>query len=829
MALLRQEVDHEGMRSPMLPTLCVSSKSIASCLCLLFVSGLVASGALAQDFSPQSIQFFEKKIRPILVEHCIKCHGPEKQWSSFRIDSRDALLKGGELGVAIVAGKPDESPLIYAVRQLDGGITMPPKAKLTDRQIADLEDWVRQGAPFPAEPEAKSKYRDPNHWAFQSVVDRVPPELTTESPGPSELDRFILARLQVLGLPPAPPADRLTLIRRATFDLTGLPPTPEEVKDFVADDCSHAFSRVIDRLLASPAYGERWGRHWLDVVRYADSNGLDENIAHGNAWRYRDYVVHAFNRDKPYAEFVQEQIAGDLLPHASIDERREHLIATGFLSIGPKVLAEVDEQKMEMDIVDEQIDTLGKAFMGLTLGCARCHDHKFDPIQTDDYYALAGVFKSTKTMESFKKIAKWHENPLPDATADAQRKEYETSLAAKNGELQKQLQQATEALKAIKPSEPLPPNLESHFPAETQAKLKSLRDEIAAFEKTAPELPSAMGVTEHVVTEVPIHVRGNHLQLGAMTKRHVPVVFTSVETPSFSGQQSGRLELAQWLTRQNHPLTYRILVNRVWRWHFGKGLVASTDNFGMLGDAPSHPELLDWLTFRFVESGGSIKDLHRRIMLSQTYQQSSQVSSDALQRDPENRLWSRMNVRRLEAEPIRDALLAVGGALDRSFGGSLLEVKNREFFFDHTSKDKTKYTANRRSIYMPIVRNHVYDIFQLLDYPDAAITNGDRATTTIAPQALLFLNSDLVETASSRFAERLRAEKSTDAERIDRAYMLAFGRAVTEIEAASARDFLQQARQFLASSVADELERERRVWETYCQTLLASSEFIYIR
>jgi mono/diheme cytochrome c family protein len=791
------------------------------------------SPAAAEEFDPKALEFFEKNVRPVLVEHCQKCHGPEKQWSNFRVDSRAALLKGGDMGVGIVPGNPEESPLIRAVRQLEGEVSMPPKSKLTDRQIADLTEWVRLGAAFPEAATAKSKYRDPNHWAFQPVKDPPVPELRHSTEIESDLDRFVHTKLAAAGIAPAQMADRRTLIRRATFDLIGLPPAPEEVADFLADNRPGAFARVVNRLLASPAYGERWGRHWLDVVRYADSNGLDENIAHGNAWRYRDYVVDAFNRDKPFADFVREQLAGDLAPSTSVEQRREQLIATGFLSIGPKVLAEVDEQKMEMDIVDEQIDTLGKAFLGLTLGCARCHDHKFDPIQTEDYYALAGVFKSTKTMDSFTKIAKWHENTLPDTEAEVKLKAHQEVAAAKQAEIQKCVDEANAILKAAKPNEPLPEKPEPLYSAEAQAQLKKLREELAAIEKAAPELPAAMGVTEHQVVEVPIHVRGSHLQLGVMTHRHVPAVFTSLEAPSFTPQQSGRLELSNWLTNESHPLTYRVLVNRIWRWHFGKGLVRSPDNFGLLGEEPTHPELLDWLTCRFVEQGGSLKSLHRLIMLSHTYQQSSLASPDSVEKDPENRLWSRAEIRRLEAEPIRDALLAVGGALDRTMGGSLLEVKNREFFFDHTSKDKTKYTSNRRSIYLPIVRNHVYDVFQLLDYPDAALTTGDRATTTIAPQALLMLNSELVAEASSALANRVQKElpiaQNLTEQRIERLHQWAFGRPATEPEIKAGLQFIAEADQLLSASEPDDSKRSSLSWQAYCQTLLASNEFIYVR
>lgn len=797
-------------------------------LCGQFV--IVGAAETEAVFSPQSLEFFEKNVRPVLAEHCQKCHSEEKQWSNYRLDSRTAMLAGGDFGVSVVPGKPEESRLIKAVKQEKGAdVSMPPKGKLTDRQIADLEQWVRDGAAWPAEQVVRSKYRDPKHWSFQAVSDPQVPTVANATAAETALDRFIFVRLEAQGLVPTPKADKRTLIRRATFDLTGLPPTPEEIEAFLADDRPDAFGRIVDRLLDSPAYGEHWGRHWLDVVRYADSNGLDENVAHGNAWRYRDYIVEAFNKDKPFDQFVREQIAGDLLPAADNDQRAQQLIATGFLAIGPKVLAEPDEAKMEMDIVDEQIDTLGKSLMGLTLGCARCHDHKFDPITTYDYYALAGVFKSTRTMETFKKVAKWHENVLPDPAAEARLQDHQKLVATKKEKLQKSIEAANAALKEAQPDEALPANPEIACRAETQAELKKLSDELAALEKSAPELPLAMGATEHQVVEVPVHIRGSHLKLGGLAPRRVPVVFTTVEPPKFPTSQSGRLELANWLTHPEHPLTYRVIVNRVWRWHFGKGLVRTPDNFGMLGELPTHPELLDWLTHRFLEGGASLKNLHRLIMLSRTYQQSSQPSKATAAADPENRLWGRFEVRRLEAEAIRDALLAVGGKLDRTMRGSLLAVKNRAYFFDHTSKDLTIYDTNRRSIYLPIVRNNIYDVFQLLDYPDAAVTTGDRATTTLASQALLMLNSDLVGRASTQLAERILGERSDDAQRIDRLHELAYGRQASDEETAAAQRFLKTATNLLSPIEPDAEKRLLHAWQAYCQTLLAANEFIYTR
>jgi hypothetical protein len=655
------------------------------------------------------------------------------------------------------------------VRQTDEDLKMPKEGKLTERQIADLVKWVEMGAPYPEAVVASGRNRDPNHWAFQPAKEPGVPAVGDASWSSTPIDHFILAKLEAVKLHPAAAADRRTLIRRLSFDLTGLPPSPEDIVTFLADESPEATSRLIDRLLASPAYGERWGRHWLDVARYADSNGLDENVAHGNAWRYRDYVVAAFNEDRPYDRFLTEQLAGDLLAVKSEDERQRNLIATGFLVIGPKVLAEVDQAKMQMDIVDEQIDTVGRALLGLTLGCARCHDHKFDPIQTADYYGLAGVFKSTKTMENYTKVAKWNENPLSD-------------FAPK-----------------------MPGDMDP---------------------------PTAMGVTEDKIIDVAIHIRGNPLKLGEVSLRHVPPVVRGPATPQFSASESGRRELAQWMTDAKNPLTSRVMVNRIWRWHFGQGIVKTTDNFGLLGEKPSHAELLDWLSLRFTESGWSIKKLHRLMLNSSTWQQDSRLLAPRESggpQDPENLLLGRMSIRRLEAEEVRDSLLSVSGQVESTMGGSLLKIKNRGYFFDHTSKDLTDYTSRRRSLYLPVVRNNVYDVFALLDYPDAAIPSGDRATTTVPTQALLMLNSDLVMQSAAALAERLLSEPGSDEDRLRRLSVVVYGRESSAAEVAGNIEFLKTLEKSLVASVREEKAMKLKAWGVLCHTAIAANEFMYVK
>lgn len=653
---------------------------------------------------------------------------------------------------------------------------------------------------------------EPPHWAFVSPR-AVPVPAVGDTTWPlNELDRFILADLEKHRLRPAARADKRTLLRRATFDLIGLPPTPAEIEAFLADNSPRAFARVVDRLLASPHYGERWGRHWLDVVRYADSNGLDENLAHGNAWRYRDYVVAALNKDKPYDQFLLEQIAGDLLPGGDEASRIERRIATGYLVLGPKVLAEVDEKKMEMDIIDEQISALGQGMLALTLGCARCHDHKFDPITAEDYYALAGIFQSTRTMENFKKVARWNEFSLSSRSEQALVREH--------------TQKVTQHKKAI---DDLAQKIKKMSDDQSKARIAKLRESLVQLEKAAPDPASAMAVAEGPVSDSPILRRGNHLAPGKQVPRRFPAILTRAGAPTPGPGQSGRLELARWLVHKENPLTSRVIVNRLWRWHFGQGLVRSVDNFGLLGDAPTHPALLDWLALRLVHDGWSLKAMHRLIMLSATYAQASQGDPRGRELDPENRLLGRASIRRLEAEAIRDSLLAMGDMLDRRLGGSLLHVKNREWLFDHTSLDKSRYDAPRRSLYLPVVRNNLYDVYQLFDATDATVPNGNRTEATVATQALFVLNSDLVVQAAEHLASRMLAASGGD-ERAGLRLLgeTVYGRAPTEAELARWQRGLAQFDQQLRNPAPHDAKSRARSWALLCHVLLASNEFLYL-
>ncbi|MBX9679719.1 MAG: PSD1 and planctomycete cytochrome C domain-containing protein [Gemmataceae bacterium] len=772
---------------------------------ILLILTATADRARADD------AFFETKIRPLFAAHCFECHGPAKQSGDLRLDSADHLAQGGASGEpTVVAKDPEKSFLLRAVRHRDGAPAMPPKRKLKDSEVADLTRWVQDGAVFPKGNFQVAKTPETKHWAFQPVVEPKLPAVKDEKGVRNPIDRFVLAKLESKGMKPAPAADRRTLIRRVTFDLIGLPPTPGEVEAFVRDVSPDAFAKVVDRLLASPHYGERWGRHWLDLARYADSNGMDENLVYGNAWRYRDYVIRAFNEDKPFDRFVREQIAGDLVP---VPQGRQPIEATGFLVVGPKMLAEDDPVKMEMDVIDEQIDTIGRAFLGMSLGCARCHDHKIDPASITDYYAMAGIFKSTKTMDTFTVVAKWHERALRTKEEEAAAQAAIEAIA----QLKKRIADAEARLKLA-----LPEVERESLRRETAV----LRVDLTKRESQKPLLAEAMAASERKGTNLKIHLRGSHLTLGKEAQRGFPKVIGPLTEFPKDAPQSGRLELADWIARPDHPLTSRVTVNRIWKWHFGEGIVRTPDDFGRIGEPPTHPELLDWLAVQFARSGWSIKAMHRLILSSAVYQMSV-IQDEALERtDPENRLLWKFHRQRLEAEAIRDALLAVSGTLDPAMGGSLLDGTNRSYVKGYPNGRYEKYDFPRRSVYLPVLRSMLYDVFQAFDFADPSVGNGRRVSTTVAPQALFMMNGKLMTESSRRLAERLRATPGTDAERVQMAFLRLYSRPATAAETSKILDHIARA----ADSAKDRPEGERHAfaWQSACRVLLSANEFVYV-
>ncbi len=1050
-----------------------------------FLLALTTLPALAQG---DGAAFFEKNVRPLLVARCLGCHSAASQpvMGGLRLDSREFSIQGGSRGPSIVPGNPADSLLLKVVLHTAGALKMPPGPKMKDPEAAILAQWIAMGAPWGETPVVSSVATQKKFWAFLPPAEPKIPAVKNSAWVRSPIDAFVLSALEAKALNPAKPADKRTIIRRATYDLTGLPPTPADVADFLADKSPGAYAAAVDRLLASPRYGERWGRHWLDVARYADSNGLDENLVYKNAFRYRDYVIAAFNKDKPYDQFLQEQLAGDLLPPTEdLKTQFERWTATGFLSLGAKMLAEDDPMKMQMDIVDEQLDTTARAFMGLTVGCARCHDHKFDPIPTADYYSLAGIFKSSKTMEHFKVVAKWNEYVLApkadrdrlaahEAKVEAKKKEigditkaenealssdalrkvgaylmasvelardtkmqiapveteagaivrtaasfdagnaprllekgksnapkdskgpyfaeysilapaealyqidilnqekgngtadlwvngiwmkqgagpvenraaspdaggwtYQAIVPLKQGANTIRIEHASRfpyfekiliarhtlkttpltavqiankfqinpgildqlaeyferssgaassvlyAWEILTTNAPLsawaspvaklftpavqqnpqavavhyetlfqqalttgkdskdggikalydflkekfgpfqsPAKPRRYYATATRNKLTGLDAELRILEEATPDFPRAMGVSEgEKMEDIPIHLRGSHWTLGDKSPRRFLRVIAGDQQPVIDSTQSGRLQFAQWLTQKDHPLTSRVMANRIWRGHFGRGIVATVDNFGRLGEKPSNQALLDWLAIRFVEQGWSMKAIHRMIMLSNTYQMSSDYDVRANEVDPENILLWRMPRRRLEAEAIRDAVMSASGGLSFTAGGSLLTYKDRQYVTNTAKGGNVDYDRPIRAVYIPVVRSSMYEVFSAFDLPDPTSSNGDRDSTVVAPQALFMMNSSVMLQHSRKMADTL-LEKSTldDAARIREAYERALSRPATTLE-------IDQALTYIARMEKEWNGDRTKAWQSFCKSLLSTNEFIYL-
>jgi hypothetical protein len=743
--------------------------------------------------SPQALEFFEKQVRPILAEHCFSCHGEKKQKGGLRLDSRAALLRGGDDGPVVTPGDPEKSTVIRAIRH-DGDLKMPPRGKLPDPAVAALTQWVKMGALWPeaSRPAASAVAGDPiaearrSHWAFQPVRRPTPPAVKNPAWVQTPVDRFVLARLEAAGMQPSPPADRHTLIRRATFDLLGLPPTPEEVTTFEADASPDAFARVVDRLLASPAYGERWARHWLDVARYADTKGyvFTEERRFPYAYTYRDYAIRAFNEDLPYDQFIAQQLAADRLPLGT-DNRP--LAAMGFLTLGRRFLNNTH------DIIDDRIDVVSRGLLGLTVTCARCHDHKFDPIPTADYYSLYGVFANSVEPAQ-----------LPTIAA-AESSEASRAFEREIGALQTEVDKFKEAHKT-----------------ELQSGNRKFRDELRTLKKKVDQLrvshpgsPAQAMVLNDAPRPVEPHIlkRGNPNNRGPAVPRRFLAVLSGPERKAFT-QGSGRLELAQAIAARDNPLTARVMVNRIWLHHFGAGLVRTPSNFGLRGELPTQPGLLDYLAATFMDSGWSVKKIHRLILLSSTYQQSSVDRPAYRECDPDNRLLWKMNRQRLEFEPLRDALLAAAGRLDRTMGGRAVEVLTSPF-------------PPRRAVYGFIDRQNLPGVLRTFDFASPDSSTPQRYATTVPQQALYLMNSPfLVEQARHVIRRPDVAGLTRPQERIERLYRLLYARAAEPEEVAMGVRFIDaaEARASRKASSGSTLNP----WDEYAQVLLLANEFAFV-
>ena len=888
----------------------------------------VLSLVAAASAQPAADEFFEKFVRPVLAKRCQGCHNPKAAKAGLDLTTAAGFGKGADTGPVIVAGDAAQSRLLQVTCYLER-IKMPPTGKLPEEELAALRTWVEQGAAWPgATNEAPAAVRGPKKgysraqkefWSFRPIVKPSPPSVRDAAWVRSPIDQFILSKLEAQQLTPAPVADRRTLLHRVTLDLTGLPPSAAEAEAFVADRSPDAFAKVVDRLLASPRYGEKWGRHWMDVARYADSTGADEDYRYPHAWRYRDYVINAFNADLPYDQFVREQIAGDLLPPpAGQSVNTAGIIATGFLALGPKLVAEQDKVKMFYDIVDEQIDVAGKAILGLTISCARCHDHKFDPVSIKDYYSLASIFASTKQLAEIEgTVSKLYYAPLVAKPVAAEYEAHQALVAAKQAEINAviagegrrfrdlhaprlaeymlaarrvyaegenvvavaaqanldapllqrwaaylkptkerrahlerfydsaataaQYQAEFLAEVARRTAEPKKKFLagenrfytevaigkgpltlpvekpEAFYSSTAQQQIATLRADLEAIKaKAPPEPPFACAVGEDKPVEQRVFLRGNPESKGDPVAKRFPVVLAGEEQEPIT-QGSGRLELANWLANPRNPLPARVMANRLWQGHFGQGLVRTPNNFGFAGERPSHPELLDWLAAEFIEQGWSMKRMHRMLLLSSTYQQSAQVSQAKREKDADNRLLSRFPIRRKTVEEIRDSLLLLDGSLDLTMGGSLQSGEGTDNEFSDSRKSINPDVSTRRTVYLPLRRSNLSSLFNLFDFGDGTTSTETRSETNVAPQALYMMNSKFVAQRAANLASQILKSSEGLDERMLHAWRRVLGREPSAEQRADGRAYL-----------AGFPGGEEPAWTSYCRSLIASNDFIYV-
>ena len=921
--------------------------------------GVSCVGSLAADeLDPASIEFFEAKVRPVLVNHCYQCHSDEaamagKLKGGLLLDTRAGVEKGGGQGPVIAPGKPNESSLVTSVRYTDENLQMPPKERLSDEQVAILEKWVAMGAPDPREGVASGKRvidldAERKQWAFQPPVKHAPPSVADVSWPKHPLDFFVLAALEKHNLHPVRPATKRELIRRATFDLIGLPPSPEECEAFEQDTDPGAYEKLINRLLDSPHYGERWGRYWLDVARYADDQGNSFLTPTPAAYRYRDWVVDALNRDMPYDEFLQLQIAGDELPGPATDYVTR-LAGLGFQGLGPQFRkGAAGEAKAKADELEDRVDTLSRGILGLTVSCARCHDHKFDPIPTRDYYSLAAAYNGAEwsdrmlaapeVVETHRRwieqvaqqkasLTKWkedqarqlgrlalektdayaisaskmsvlrsHKLPLDEAAFARQEglelyflnrwvkvleepgeepilkglrdaaKQANASGSVANSDAMRQQAEALKnivltSLEAFKSSEqpaadpsqkptPLPADQAQvlnvlwkdakapFFVAENdltgllaeaqKQQLAELQAQLNTLTETPPPSGPLMPSVRGGAQPMQVFIRGNPEKLG----EQAPPGFLRVL--SKPDEQSGekpftRLDLAKAIVHPENPLTARVLVNRVWHYHFGRGIVPTLSNFGKLGSPPTHPELLDTLAVQFMEAGWSLKWLHREIMLSTTYQLSSAQDTDNIATNPGNEYLWRMTPRRLDIEAWRDAMLSVAGKLDPQLGGPSInqsdpgvkEVAGFNFFTRLNGFEADNPDGRRRTLYTVISRYAPNATLTLFDFPEPNVTSDQRNVTTVPQQQLFVLNSPFILEMSREFSRRLEKAAGNDQDRLRLGWQLAYGRVPTAEEIAVATEFLETP---MEPTNADRLNR----WEQLSHALLASNEFMFL-
>lgn len=798
----------------------------------LTVVALCGHAFAADKPTPEQIKFFESKIRPVLADNCYQCHSADakKLKANLKLDTRAALRAGGDTGPAIVPGKPEKSLLIKALKYQDENCQMPPKGKLADEVIADFERWVMAGAPDPRDGTSAVDRgeidieKGKQHWAFQPVKATPAPATKASDWPATDVDRYLLAAMEAKGLAPVADADERTLLRRVYLDLTGLPPTPGDVDKFVAaaaKDRQIALETIVDKLLASPQFGERWGRHWLDVARYAESTGKSVNFNYPHAWRYRDYVIDAFNKDKPFDQFVREQLAGDLMPHANSREKAEHLTATGFLALGTKSLNERNPVQFDLDVADEQIDAFSQAFLGITAACARCHDHKFDPIPQKDYYSLAGIFRSTQTLYgTINSIQARHPSELVHLPKDAGLPPGQPSLSKREREqLETQLKRFRGELDDMTKSRGARETFVSANGVRNRIQIQTLEARLDLYEADGSPKLLAMGARDKFrPRNSPVYQRGEVDKPSAEVQRGV---LQAVGPAVNIERGSGRRELADWVASPDNPLTARVYVNRVWRHLFGRGLVTTPDNFGVNGEAPANAVLLDHLAKWFMDHGWSTKQLVKYVMLSHAYRLSTRPDAKALEADPENTLCWRMTPARLDAETIRDSMLAVSGQLDLKppYGSVVARVGDGYSAAMNRPGPRGRGAPPEptiRSVYLPIIRDSLPESLSLFDAADPNLVTGNRANTTVPAQALFLMNNPFVIKQAEGVWEALLKVNGEEA-RVREAYRRIYGRDPSARELADASEFIAHYGQS---------KKPRETWTAFCQALLGSAEFL---
>lgn len=781
----------------------------------------------AQDLTNEQRNFFESKIRPLLIAKCYSCHSQDAKelGGNLLLDSRAGIVQGGDTEPPIIPGNPDASLLIRAVRQTDPELKMPPESRLAHHEIADLEAWVRMRAPDPRKEDtvAKTRAKHAIDWEqardFWSLKPLQRPKLpTVKNPHwpKNGIDYFILEKLQKSDLEPAQAASKAVWLRRVTFALTGLPPTPEELAAFESDHAANANAKVVERLLESPRYGERWGRHWLDVVRYADTAGDNSDFPVPQMFLYRDWVIDALNRDLPYDQFVREQLAGDLIGGATLQEKQQRLIATGYIANARRFGSRVDDYPWHLTIEDT-LDNLGRAFLATTINCARCHHHKFDPVTTEDYYGLYGIFQSTRYPWPGIELEQ-RQRDLVSLLSPEETKQRDEVWQKRGNELRSQLRELEKQRDAAKGEQKKTLDI----------LVKEARGRADQHEQQGVPVPMAYAVQDAAkIGDAAVQIKGDPAKTGAVVPRRFLTVLHGEELPQ-NHRDSGRLQLANWIVDPRNPLTARVIVNRIWLYHFGKGIVPTPNDFGRQGKPPTHPELLDYLASELLASGWSIKALQRQIVLSRTYQMSSQRTARAVAQDPTNEWLSGFPRRRLDAEALRDKLLQLSGRLQLERGGPHPFPPRTEWKFTQHNPFKAIYETRHRSVYLMTQRIQRHPYLAIFDGPDPAASTPARLTSTTPLQALFLMNDEFVHEQAEGITRRLLSKPDTEQKRVEYAYRLLFCRGADSVEVDSALEFLADARQVLATSGTTTEFRDALAWQALTRTWLRLNEFVYL-